>query len=465
MAVRPPKAAGIAAVVGFSLSCIGLLIYLWSSFGGPIPLAPTGYRFTAYYRDATQLIAQTDVREAGVDIGHVVDVTQDGELTRATIEIDPAQAPIPADTRSVLRRKTLLGEPFIQLIPGTPSDQGGQMLPENGQLPVGQTERSVDLDEALRAFNPQTRHDLRLILRQLALGVKDQGSSLNGALGNLRPTTEAGADVFQTLASQKQAVRALVHDSGDTLQALSDRRADLRGLISAGNSVLGATASRNRALEETVHLLPATLKQLRPTLALAQRVGTEAQPLLRDLDPASRQLTPTVTDLHQIAPNLHGLLSDLGPFLDAAPAGIPAFTSTLAAARPLMGQLRPALQDAVPVVQWLIPYKRELAAWLTKLGTATESSAGADGRHILRTMIPLNLEGFGIFSGKPLGTNRHNPYAKPGYLDQVGHPFLRAFDCENAGLPTLGFAPPCVQQGPFDFGGHLSTFPQVRRAP
>ena len=48
----------------------------------------------------------------------------------------------------------------------------------------------------------------------------------------------------------------------------------------------------------------------------------------------------------------------------------------------------------------MIPYKRELAAWLTKLGTATESSAGADGRHILRVVIPLNLEGFGVYAGK-----------------------------------------------------------------
>src|SRR4051794_26606442 len=114
MATRAPKAGGLIAVIGFALSCVGLLIYMWSAFGGPIPLAPTGYRFTAHYRDATQLIPQTDVRMAGVDIGRVVSVSQDGELAKAVLEIDPADAPIPADTRTVLRRKTLLGEPFIQ---------------------------------------------------------------------------------------------------------------------------------------------------------------------------------------------------------------------------------------------------------------------------------------------------------------------------------------------------------------
>src|SRR5918996_5641672 len=98
MAKRPPKAGGLVAVLGFSLSCLGLLIYLWSSFGGPIPLKPTGYEITAYYKDATQLIPETDVRMAGVDVGHVISVEQEGEVTKAVMEINPAEAPIPADS-------------------------------------------------------------------------------------------------------------------------------------------------------------------------------------------------------------------------------------------------------------------------------------------------------------------------------------------------------------------------------
>jgi phospholipid/cholesterol/gamma-HCH transport system substrate-binding protein len=323
----------------------------------------------------------------------------------------------------------------------------------------------VDLDEALRAFDPSTRHAFRLVLHQLAQGTENEGTSLNGALANLRPTTQAGADVVTTLASQDRAVHALIRDSDTTLRALSERRGDLRELIAAGNSVLSATASRNRQLTRTVRLLPATLKQLRPTLDLAQKAGTDAAPLLDELDPASRQLTPTVRALHDLSPDLRGTLRDLNPLLDAAPAGVPAFTDTLAAARPLVRQVRPALRDAVPSVQWLTLNKREIAAWVAKLGSVLESSAGSGGKHILRVVIPLSLEGFAIYGGNPLGTNRHNPYAKPGYLDDLGHPYLKAFDCENVSGPDLGFAPPCVPQGPFSFNGFLGDFPQVRRAP
>jgi phospholipid/cholesterol/gamma-HCH transport system substrate-binding protein len=464
MATRPPGLAGLAAVIGFALSCFGLLIYLWSAFGGPVPLAAQGYRFTALYPDASQLIAQTDVRIYGVDVGRVTNVSQEGELTRAEIEVDPDHAPIPADTHTLLRRKTLLGEPFIDLIPGTPAEQGGTMLPEDAELPVGQTEPAVDLDEALRALDEPTRRDLKVVLRELAAGVRDQGSSLNAALGNLRPATATGADVFGILASQENAVRSLVRDGGTTLEALSERRGALHGLVDAGNRVLGTTAERDRELTETVRLLPPTLEELRPTLELARDVGAKADPLLRELDPASRELAPTLAELRVLAPDLEGLMGDLGPLLDAAPTGIPAFTSTVGAARPLVRQLRPALQDAVPALEYLNPYKRELAAWLTKLGMATQSSAGADGRHILRVVIPFTQEGLAIYDD-PLPINRHNAYGKPGYLDDVGRPFAKAFDCQNASGPTLGLAPPCVEQGPFSLGAFSGTYPQVHRAP
>ncbi len=96
METKPPTLAGLAAVVGFALSCFGLLVYLWTTFGGPTPLAPESYRFTALYPDATQLIAQTDVRISGVDVGRVTDVTQEGEIARAEIELEAEHAPIPA---------------------------------------------------------------------------------------------------------------------------------------------------------------------------------------------------------------------------------------------------------------------------------------------------------------------------------------------------------------------------------
>jgi hypothetical protein len=118
----------------------------------------------------------------------------------------------------------------------------------------------------------------------------------------------------------------------------------------------------------------------------------------------------------------------------------------------------------IPSVEWLIPYQRELSAWLTKLGLATQSSAGPEGRHILRVVVPFTPEGLAVYNGNPIPSNRANPYAKPGYLLDVGNPHLKAFDCAGTG-PSPIPAPPCVEQGPFEFNGFTGTYPQVHRAP
>ena len=51
MRTSAPSRGALAAVIAFALSCFGLLFYLWVTFGGPVPLAAHGYRFSALYTD------------------------------------------------------------------------------------------------------------------------------------------------------------------------------------------------------------------------------------------------------------------------------------------------------------------------------------------------------------------------------------------------------------------------------
>ena len=50
-----PSLGKILVMVGFALSCFGLLLFLWLAFGGPVPLQPKGYRFQTSFGEATQL--------------------------------------------------------------------------------------------------------------------------------------------------------------------------------------------------------------------------------------------------------------------------------------------------------------------------------------------------------------------------------------------------------------------------
>ena len=43
METRAPSRGRILTMVIFALSCFGLLLYVWTAFGGSIPLKPRGY--------------------------------------------------------------------------------------------------------------------------------------------------------------------------------------------------------------------------------------------------------------------------------------------------------------------------------------------------------------------------------------------------------------------------------------
>jgi len=133
MQKQAPSLGRIFVMVTFTLSCFGLLLYLWLSFGGSIPLKPNGYRFKVAFPEATQLGVEADVRIAGVSVGKVRAKATDPahpHRTVATIEMQSRYAPVARDARAIMRQKSLLGETFVELTPGHPKSAG--TVPEGG---------------------------------------------------------------------------------------------------------------------------------------------------------------------------------------------------------------------------------------------------------------------------------------------------------------------------------------------
>src|SRR5436190_16357972 len=133
MQTGTPSISRVLTMALFALSCAGLLLFLWLSFGGPIPFNPQGYRVLVSFPNAGQLATQADVRIAGVSVGKVIDKSLDpqGNRTLVTIQMNNGFAPIRRDTRAILRQKTILGETYVQLTPGSPNSP---MLPDGGTL-------------------------------------------------------------------------------------------------------------------------------------------------------------------------------------------------------------------------------------------------------------------------------------------------------------------------------------------
>jgi phospholipid/cholesterol/gamma-HCH transport system substrate-binding protein len=507
-----PGLGRIAAMVIFTLSCFGLLLFLWLAFGGPVPLGPKGYQFHVNVPEATTLAKEADVRISGVPVGKVKDIQPDkrsGE-SNVTIELQSRYAPLRSDARAILRQKTLLGETYVELTPGT---KGSRSVPEGGRLASARVSETVELDEILRTFDPKTRTAFQEWMQGQAQAIGTHGRDVNDALGNLGPFAEDAARMADILNQHEGAVSQLVSNTGVVFQALTERGTQLRSLIENSDRVFATTASRDKALQEAFVALPTFERESRATLTRLTRFADNANPLVTQLRPAARELSPTLQDIKAISPDLRKLFVELNPLIDASKAGFPAAQRVLTDLRPLLAQLDPALRQVTPILDFLGNYKAELTAFFANTVGATQAKDPGSKLHYLRTMNPLNLENLAVYPRR-LGTNRTNAYAKPRNFDRLakGMPSFETRHCNRAvpgitntqppagstlpiplpNLPTGQLdqalqalvpqqlldnlnkfvlsqatnsqtaAPPCIPQGPYTTGGETTQYPHVK---
>ena len=184
---NPPTLGRIAAMVGFTLSVAALLMFLWTAFGGTLPLRPEGYRLKADFPEASLLVKEADVRMAGVNIGKVKskELGPGGRTTTVEIELDNRFAPIGKDARAILRQKSLLGETYVELTPGSP---GAEKLDDGGTLARTNVEDTVELDEVFRVFDPKTRDAFQQWLHVAGIVTTGRWTrDFNDSLGNAAP--------------------------------------------------------------------------------------------------------------------------------------------------------------------------------------------------------------------------------------------------------------------------------------
>ena len=421
MIKQAPSVGRIVTMVAFALSCFGILLFLWLSFGGSVPLRPEGYRVNVSFPEATQLSKEAEVRISGVKVGKVRKVEPDEEtgLTATVLELDSRFAPIPSDTRAILRQKTLLGETYVELTPGSPA---GGVVDDGGSLARGNVSETVELDEILRTFDPETRRRFSIWLDQQGRAVRDGGQSINDSLALLTPFAEETGDVLDVLNSQSSDTRRLVRGVGDVFRALTERDGQLRELIVQSNRFWAATARRDAELADTFRVLPTFLRESRVTTQRVTQFARDTDPLIDQLRPAARELSPTLVDLAALGPDLRGFFRDLDPLVRVSRRGLPATERVLDNTRPFLRRLDPFLSQVTPIVDYLGLYRREIAGFFANDSAVTQAVGAAESTsaqlHYLRTQNPTNPEMMAGYPGR-ISTNRSNPYIAPGGYDKL----------------------------------------------
>ncbi len=496
MQKRAPTFGNLLVILLFVLSCFGLLLFLWESFGGPLPLKPKGYRFSVAVPRTLALSEQSDVRISGVNVGHVVaqKLGSDGR-THVIMELSGRYAPIRANMHVILRQKTLLGETYVQLVP---QGQTGPNLSDGGQLADANVEPSVTLDDILSAFDPKTRRAFQIWQRSLAAGINGRGEQINAGIAALEPFAENGAKLVTLLDSQEGAVRDLVHNTGVVFNALASRDHQLEGLIRSGESTFHALAEGSQAWAETFRALPTFEHNSRIALKEIDSFSNVANPYLLEFRETERQLSALLTAAKPFAPEFDSLLTALGPLTKAARTGLPDVKKTLDLTVPVLENLRPVLHNLDPFLQYTGEYVPEVQAFFANLTAATEfhgnntSSGGGPAEHLLTAMNVLGPESLALYPSKP-GTDRSNPYFHTGAFNSLagGLPVFNASTCADTAPSVAGpanetitesileqiiqfkvankpgsstnevAAPGCNQQGPFTFNGQTGQFPRV----
>src|SRR4051812_2601817 len=374
---RVAKALRIPVMILFTAGCFGLLLFLWQSFGGSVPLRAQKYELRVSFPEATSLAQAADVRIAGVDVGKVgtlkLDRITNGEA--ATLLIDRQFAPLPRNTRAILREKTLLGETFVELTPGDPRSG---TLADHSVLPRGQVEGTTQLDEILRTFDPKTKAAFRDWVAESGKQISGTApTDLNDALGNLADFAGDGADVLRTLHLQRTAVRQVVRNTGVVFAALNERKGQLRQLIENSQRTFSATAARDDALAETFRVFPTFLDESKATADRLTTFAINTRPLINELKPVADNLGPTIQDVSALSPDLTRLFIHLKPVIRAAPKTLPEASRFLRGARPVLAQLHPFLQELNPILSYL-NYQSSITAGFLSIGSGALNYRIAD---------------------------------------------------------------------------------------
>lgn len=466
MVTQAPKRSSVLAALAFTLSCIGLMIFVWTQFGGSVPFAPQGYRVKATFPESGLLVPGADVRISGVNVGRVAAVARRGTSSLVTMDISQRYAPIPADTRAILRLKTLLGEAYVELSSGS---RAGRKLGDGGTLPSSQVEGTQQLDQVLSAFGRPQQRSLQQFLGGSAAALAGRAAELSNAIAGLDPATSELQSIVTSLERQQGNVQSLLRGSAIVLGTLGQRSADLLTLVRDGETVLSATAARNAQLTATVNALPPFLTQLRSTLGAAGTTLQLAKPSLDALAPVAPLLAPVLHQVISLSGPAVALLHRAPRLLHDATVALPAIARFNTAFHPALDALLPAVRQIVPMIDYVGLYGKELTTAMANLAASLEATAPAEtasgSASYLRAMSLISNESFfGQSVREP--TNRSNSYFAPGDLSYMNKGGLLSASCANTANQSqspLGFANvPCRVQGGMRWSGLTRYFPHVR---
>jgi phospholipid/cholesterol/gamma-HCH transport system substrate-binding protein len=402
---------GRVAAIGAVVLAIVIVAFLLFRGGG-------GYKVTAEFQNAAQLVKGNQVMIGGTPVGSVgeIKITDDGEAeVELTVEDD--YKPLPTETEAVIRQASQSGiaNRYVELQLPPNNKRSGKKIDDGGKIPIAKTTTAVELDQLFNTLDPGTRDSVEAFFKNSATFYRGKEELQREAFRYLNPALSTSSRLFNELNRDSPLLANFLKDSEKLVTALAEKRDDLSALVGNANRTFRALSNERAALGEAIGRLPdfmrtsntvfvnlrAALDDVDPLVNASKPVARKLQPFLNELRPLARDARPTIRDLSNVllkkgADNdLLNLQTTLPPLASAALdtkerrpdfGGGPVSVGEVPGSFP---ETVDALDDAAPIIAAGRPYTPELIGWFDDFSTSGPNDAAGG---FSRAQVVFNVQ-------------------------------------------------------------------------
>jgi phospholipid/cholesterol/gamma-HCH transport system substrate-binding protein len=373
---RKRRAVALALVL---LAAIVVAVLLFRGDGG--------YRVTAEFANAGQLVKGNEVKAGGVTVGSVkeIDITSEGRA-EVTFGIDDDDyQPLRQGTRVMVKQASLSGiaNRYVDLHLGPAN---GEEIDDGGRIEADQTATAVELDQIFNLFDERTRTGLQDFFKGSAEMLRGRGKELRRGIHYLNPALSTGSRLFQELTRDEALLERFLVDSASLVNALAERRDDLTGVVGNLNATFGALGRQQDALAESVERLPPFMRQANTTFVNLRTALDDVDPFVDASKPAVRRLgpfldqarlfvrdaEPTIRDLSRTIGRpgrRNDLIELIRSFPPLARVAMDSRQINGAERRGAFPETSDALNAAAPTIAFGRPYTPDFVGWMDDFST------------------------------------------------------------------------------------------------
>jgi phospholipid/cholesterol/gamma-HCH transport system substrate-binding protein len=410
-----------AAIIALVIAAIAVVVYILEHQPA-FTLGKSYYTVKAQFANAAAVTAGQgqSVDVAGVQVGQIGGVSlQDGRAV-VTMNIYKKYEPIYRDATVLLRPRTPLKDMYLSLDPGNKS---AGAVPQNGMLPVANTQPTIDADQILASLDADTRNYVLLLLAGGAQLFHNNGATgaaptpqavadLRGTFQRFAPLNRDTVTFTKLLKTRTRDIRQSIHNLQEVTQALGSVEGTLTSLIKSSNTNFAAISSQDANLEQGLSLFPGTLQQATTTFGKVQSFANASTPALKKLLPFANALGPALAAARPLFQDTTSTIRDqLRPYSVA----VQPLAKILAPASAKLNAATPPLTRSVKVLNALfntLAYQPRgqqgylfWGSWLSHIANSLTSIQDAHGPIVrglfMGTCSELNLFEVGLANSNP----------------------------------------------------------------